>query len=46
LVAGSPADILSFAQMDAIRVELADRLRGPTPGFWLTVDFTADRRWI
>jgi len=31
---------------DAIRREVSDALNAGTPTFWLTVDFTADRRWL
>lgn len=41
--AGSPIDI---ASADAIRSEVSSRLNAGTPTFWLTIDFTADRRWL
>ena len=31
---------------DSVRREISDRLSAATPTFWLTIDFTADRRWI
>lgn len=31
---------------DAIRTEVSDNLKAGTPSFWLTIDFTADRRWL
>lgn len=37
---------LDIATADAIRREVSDRLNAGTPTFWLTVDFTADRRWL
>ncbi|GAA0653577.1 cation diffusion facilitator family transporter [Brevundimonas lenta] len=45
LLAPSDATTLSFGQLDAIRAEISDAL-GMAPGFWLTVEFTADRRWV
>lgn len=46
LVAPSGAMTRSFAELDAIRQEIADDLGEIGPGHWLTVDFTADPRWI
>lgn len=46
LVAPSGGMTRSFAELDAIRQEIADELGGAVPGHWLTVDFTADKRWI
>jgi predicted Co/Zn/Cd cation transporter (cation efflux family) len=46
LVAPSGEMTRSFAELDAIRQEIADELGGAVPGHWLTVDFTADKRWI
>jgi len=31
---------------DAIRSEVSESLKAGTPSFWLTIDFTADRRWL
>jgi len=31
---------------DAIRREVSQRLNAATPAFWLTIDFTAERRWL
>ena len=31
---------------DAIRREVAEKLNAGTPTFWLTIDFTAERRWL
>jgi cation diffusion facilitator family transporter len=41
--AGSRIDIEAA---DAIRGEVSGKLEAGTPTFWLTIDFTADRRWI
>jgi len=46
LVAPSGEMTRSFAELDAIRQEIADELGEAVPGHWLTVDFTADERWI
>lgn len=43
LLAPSPEKRMRFAELDAIRAEIAARLG---KGIWLTVDFTADRRWV
>jgi len=37
---------MSFEQLDTIRREIALAMGGLNPGYWLTVDFTADERWI
>jgi cation diffusion facilitator family transporter len=42
----SPASRIDIATADAIRADVSKRLNAATPTFWLTVDFTADRRWI
>lgn len=42
----SPASRIDIATADAIRADISNRLNAATPTFWLTVDFTADRRWI
>jgi cation diffusion facilitator family transporter len=31
---------------DALRSEISARLNAGAPTFWLTIDFTADRRWL
>jgi predicted Co/Zn/Cd cation transporter (cation efflux family) len=31
---------------DGIRREVSERLDAATPSVWLTIDFTADRRWL
>lgn len=46
LVAADPSTTVSYGALDNVRREIARRLGGPKPGYWLTVDFTADRRWI
>jgi cation diffusion facilitator family transporter len=37
---------IDTAQADAIRSEISARLDAGSQYFWLTVDFTADRRWL
>jgi cation diffusion facilitator family transporter len=37
---------IDTATADAIRRDVASRLDAGTPNFWLTIDFTADRRWM
>lgn len=37
---------IDIATADAIRCEVAERLNAAAPTFWLTIDFTADRRWL
>jgi cation diffusion facilitator family transporter len=37
---------IDIARADEIRREVSDRLDAGSPTIWLTVDFTADRRWI
>lgn len=46
LVSPSGASTKSFQELDQIRQEISDALGREGPGWWLTVDFTADRRWI
>lgn len=46
LVAPAGSMTKSFAELDTIRGEIAEAMGGLGPGYWLTVDFTADRRWI
>jgi predicted Co/Zn/Cd cation transporter (cation efflux family) len=41
--AGSRIDIEAA---DAIRREVSEKLDAGTPTFWLTIDFTAERRWL
>ena len=42
----SPESRIDIATADAIRSEVSYRLDAATPPFWLTIDFTADRRWL
>jgi len=42
----SPESQVDIATADSIRSEVSQRLDAATPTFWLTIDFTADRRWI
>jgi len=37
---------IDIATADAIRSEVSQRLNAGSPTFWLTIDFTADRRWL
>ena len=37
---------IDIATADAIRSEVSQRLNAGAPTFWLTIDFTADRRWM
>lgn len=46
LVAPSESSTKSFQELDQIRQEISDALGREGPGWWLTVDFTADQRWI
>lgn len=46
LVAPSESSTKSFQELDQIRQEISDALGQSGPGWWLTVDFTADKRWI
>ena len=41
-----PASQIDIQAADAIRAEVSSRLGAGTPTFWLTIDFTADRRWL
>ena len=41
-----PETTIDIARADEIRREVSDRLDAGSPEIWLTVDFTADRRWI
>jgi len=42
----APGTRLDIETADAIRSEVSQRLNAGTPTFWLTIDFTADRRWL
>lgn len=46
LVSPSGSSTKSFEELDHIRQEISDALGREGPGWWLTVDFTADERWI
>lgn len=46
LVSASGEITKSFGELDLIREEIAREMGNLGPGYWLTVDFTADRRWI
>jgi len=37
---------IDVATADAIRSDVSKRLNAGSPTFWLTIDFTADRRWM
>jgi predicted Co/Zn/Cd cation transporter (cation efflux family) len=41
-----PDTRIDIATADAIRGEVSERLNAGAPTFWLTIDFTADRRWM
>lgn len=45
-VSPTASTAMTFGELDTIRQEIADAMGGLRPGYWLTVDFTADRRWI
>jgi cation diffusion facilitator family transporter len=42
----APGTGMDIAMADAIRSEVSQRLNAGAPTFWLTIDFTADRRWL
>jgi cation diffusion facilitator family transporter len=42
----TPESRIDIATADAIRREVSDRLDAANPTFWLTIDFTAEQRWI
>jgi cation diffusion facilitator family transporter len=46
LAADSGDRVVSFQALDEIRAEISTGLGRVGPGCWLTVDFTADPRWI
>jgi len=41
-----PESRIDIASADAIRREVSNALNAGTPTFWLTIDFTAERRWL
>ena len=42
----SPESRIDIPMADAIRSDVSKRLNAGSPTFWLTIDFTADRRWL
>jgi cation diffusion facilitator family transporter len=42
----SPESRVDVAGADAVRRDVSDRLNAGSPLFWLTVDFTAEKRWL
>ena len=42
----SPESRIDVAMADTVRSDVSERLNAASPTFWLTIDFTADRRWI
>jgi cation diffusion facilitator family transporter len=42
----APGSSIDITTADAIRSEVSQRLNAGAPTFWLTIDFTADRRWL
>jgi cation diffusion facilitator family transporter len=42
----SPESPINIPTADAIRADVSQRLNAGSPLFWLTIDFTADRRWL
>ena len=42
----SPGSRMDIAMADEIRREVSERLDAASPAVWLTIDFTADRRWL
>jgi predicted Co/Zn/Cd cation transporter (cation efflux family) len=45
-VGASPEVATTLGDLDAIRTEVAEAMGGLNPGYWLTIQFTADRQWI
>lgn len=45
-VGASATTAITLGDLDAIRQEVAEAMGGLPPGYWLTIDFTADRQWI
>ncbi len=46
LVAPTRETVKTFGDLDQIREEIAKEMGDLGPGYWLSVDFTADKRWI
>jgi predicted Co/Zn/Cd cation transporter (cation efflux family) len=42
----APGTRIDIETADALRSEISARLNAGAPTFWLTIDFTADRRWL
>jgi cation diffusion facilitator family transporter len=42
----APDSQIDVAAADAIRSEVSQRLNAGAPTYWLTIDFTAERRWL
>jgi cation diffusion facilitator family transporter len=42
----TPEHRVDIAIADAIRADVSARLNAASPTIWLTIDFTADRRWL
>jgi len=42
----APGTVIDIESADALRSEVSARLNAGEPTFWLTIDFTADRRWL
>jgi predicted Co/Zn/Cd cation transporter (cation efflux family) len=42
----TPGTRVDIETADALRSEISRRLNAGEPTFWLTIDFTADRRWL
>lgn len=42
----SPESRIDIADADAVRRDVSDRLNAGSPLFWLTIDFTAEKRWL
>jgi len=45
-VGASASTAMTLGALDSIRQEVADAMGGLRPGYWLTIDFTADPQWI
>ncbi|MBC7831917.1 MAG: cation transporter [Hyphomicrobium sp.] len=45
-VAPSGRATTTFGQLDLVRRQVAEAVEGFAPSCWLTVEFTADRRWL
>lgn len=45
-VAPSAKEQITYRDLDLIRMRITEALGGTNPGCWLTVNFTAEERWI